>query len=186
MTIGNPTNPLRIHRSRTAVTMVLVSMGLVLAACTRAPGSAVRSPYVSTTAPKLLGGPSDEITVGVVDGLGRVLVDGEGLTVYMFQSDHQGRPSTCFGLCAVGWPPLTLTPGHGAPIAGPGIDKALLGTAPRPGGATQITYNGWPLYTWPPDTAPGMATGQALTNLGGRWYVLNPAGDIVRTAGAGP
>jgi len=162
-------------------------VAVVLAAgCTSARGSAVRTPYVSSSQPTLLGGPADEVTVGTVAGLGRILVDGRGLTVYMFQSDTQGRPSTCTGLCAVGWPPLTLGPGNGAPIAGPGIDKDLLGTAPRAGGVTQITYDGWPLYTWPPDTAPGMATGQALTNLGGRWYVLRPDGTVVRAAGAGP
>jgi len=175
-----------VPRLRRSGPLTLAVVGLLAAGCTSAPGSAVHDPYVNTTGPKLLGGPSDEITVGVVNGLGRVLVDGEGITVYMFQTDHQGQPSRCVGLCAVGWPPLTLTPGHGAPVAGPGIDKDLLGTARRADGSTQITYNGWPLYTWPPDTAPGMATGQALTNLGGRWYVLNPAGEVVRTAGAGP
>jgi predicted lipoprotein with Yx(FWY)xxD motif len=166
--------------------VLVAALGLVGAACTSAPGSAVHDPYVSTSPPKLAGGPSDEITVGTVDGLGTVLVDGEGLTVYMFESDHRGRPSICVGLCAVGWPPLTLTPGTDAPIAGKGIVDGLLGTAPRADGTTQITYDGWPLYTWPQDTRPGQATGQALTNLGGRWYVLRPDGTVVKTAGAGP
>jgi len=171
---------------RWAVVVTVGLLGLTGAACTSAPGSAVHDPYVSTSAPALLGGPSDEITVGQVAGLGTVLVNGKGLTVYMFEADHRGRPSTCVDLCAVGWPPLTLTPGTGAPIAGRGIVPDLLGTAPRADGSTQITYDGWPLYTWPQDTHPGQATGQALTNLGGRWYVMRPDGTIVKTAGAGP
>jgi len=157
-------------------------VGLVLlTGCSAAPGVAVRTPYASSTTPKLEHGPSDEIMTGPVAGLGEVLVDGEGLTVYMFAADHQGLPSTCVGLCAVGWPPLTLTPGTMRPIAGPGIRSSLLGTARRADGTVQITYDGWPLYTWPQDTAPGEATGQALTNLGGRWYVLNAEGTVIKT-----
>jgi len=171
---------------RWAVVAAAIVVGLAATACTSAPGSAVHDPYVNTSAPKLLSGPSDEITVGPVAGLGNVLVDGRGLTVYMFEADHRGRPSTCVDLCAVGWPPLTLTPGTAAPIAGRGVVAGLLGTAPRADGTTQLTYDGWPLYTWPQDTHPGQATGQALTNLGGRWYVLRADGSIVKTAGAGP
>jgi predicted lipoprotein with Yx(FWY)xxD motif len=66
-------------------------------------------------------------------------------------------------------------------VAGPGTVRGLVGTAPRTDGTVQITYNGWPLYLWPPDRAPGMATGQALTNAGGLWYVLTPAGRPIVT-----
>ena len=72
--------------------------------------------------------------------------------------------------------------GVAAPVAGPGIEPGLLGTAPRTDGTTQITYNGWPLYLWPPDRTPGKATGQGLTNAGGRWYVVDTAGNAVTTA----
>ena len=66
-------------------------------------------------------------------------------------------------------------------MAGPGIDAGLLGTTARTDGTHQVTYNGWPLYLWPPDRAPGKATGQALTNAGGLWYVLSPAGKPIVT-----
>ncbi len=131
--------------------------------------------------PNLENGPADEVKIGNVSGLGGVLVDGEGLTLYQFATDTQGEPSRCVGLCAEAWPPLTLPPGTEAPIAGPGIKSGLLGSEPRADGSMQITYNGWPLYTWPQDTAPGEATGQGLTNLGGRWWVVDAAGDGVHT-----
>jgi predicted lipoprotein with Yx(FWY)xxD motif len=83
----------------------------------------------------------------------------------------------------VAWPPLLLTAGTTRPIAGPGTRASLLATEPRTDGTTQLTYNGWPLYLWPPDRVPGKATGQALTNAGGRWYVLDPGGKPVVTAG---
>jgi len=133
----------------------------LLGACSTAPGVAVRAPYGGST-PKFDNGPADEVKIGAVSGLGEVLVDGRGVTVYLFAADHQGAPSTCVSLCAVQWPPLVLQPGTGAPIAGPGIKPALLGTSARADGSTQITYNGWPLYTWPQDTAPARPPARPL------------------------
>lgn len=169
-----------VSSPRRSIVGGVLSAVWLLGACSTAPGVSVHAPYGGST-PKFENGPADEVKTGAVSGLGEVLVDGRGLTVYLFAADHRGAPSTCVSLCAVQWPPLTLQPGTGAPIAGPGIKSALLGTSIRADGSTQITYNGWPLYTWPQDTAPGQATGQALTNLGGRWYVVNAAGSAVRT-----
>jgi predicted lipoprotein with Yx(FWY)xxD motif len=160
---------------------LLAAAGLVGAACSN--GTSVTTPFV-TTAPVLRTGPEYEVTTGTVAGLGTVLVDGRGITVYQYATDRQGRPSRCTGLCAVQWPPLVLPPGVTRPVVGPGAVASLVGTAPRPDGSTQITYNGWPLYLWPPDRGPGMATGQALTNAGGLWYVLTPAGRPVVTSAA--
>jgi predicted lipoprotein with Yx(FWY)xxD motif len=110
-----------------------------------------------------------------------VLIDGKGITVYMFVTDIRGHPSRCYDICAVQWPPVVLPPGVTRPVVGTGIRPALLGTATRTDGSVQVTYNGWPLYLWPPDKAPGQATGQALTNAGGLWYVLSPAGRPIVT-----
>ncbi len=151
----------------------------LLGACTST-GTAVRSPF-STAAPALQRGPVEEIKVTTIAGLGPVLVDGQGIAVYMFTTDQRGSPSRCYDVCAVQWPPLVLPRSTSRPIAGPGIRADLLGTAPRTDGTTQITYHGWPLYLWPPDRVPGTATGQALTNAGGRWYVLDADGNPVTT-----
>jgi len=99
----------------------------------------------------------------------------------MYATDVRGTPSRCYGICSVQWPPVVLPPGRTSPVAGPGIHAALLGTTRRTDGSLQLTYNGWPLYLWPPDRAPGKATGQALTNAGGLWYVLSPAGHPIVT-----
>ena len=69
-----------------------------------------------------------------------MLVDGVGLTVYLFTKDESGN-SNCSGRCAEFWPPL-LT--EGDPIAGEGVSTDQLGTIERNDGATQVTYNGWP------------------------------------------
>ncbi len=167
------------RRRPVPVAVVLVAVLVGAAACTSS-GTAINSPF-STTRPALEHGPYDEVKVQTISGLGPVLVDGKGLTLYLYETDHQGSPSRCYGICAIQWPPFLLSAGTSRPIAGPGIEPALLGTAPRTNGTTQITYNGWPLYFWPPDRAPGKATGQALSNAGGRWYVVNPDGDAVVT-----
>jgi len=170
----------RAVRSLAAVA-ALVAAGGAAASCSN--GTSVTTPFV-TTAPVLRHGPEYEVATGAVAGLGTVLVDGKGITLYMYATDVRGQPSRCYDICAVQWPPVVLPPGVDAPVAGPGADAALLGTAPRRDGTEQVTYNGWPLYLWPPDRAPGMATGQALTNAGGLWYVLTPAGKPVVTPAA--
>ena len=166
---------------RTGAWTALVGLAVAVSACGN--GTSITTPFVTTPA-VLQHGPEYEVKTGPVAGLGTVLIDGEGITVYMFNNDVRGQPSRCYNISAVQWPPLVLPPGVAAPVAGPGIRPTLLGTAPGPDGTTQITYNGWPLYLWPPDRDPGMATGQALTNAGGLWYVLTPEGRPVRTAAA--
>jgi predicted lipoprotein with Yx(FWY)xxD motif len=158
---------------------VAASAVTVLGGCTSS-GTAITTPYTKTH-PALEHGPTYEVKVQSVSGLGPVLVDGQGIALYLYKTDHQGSPSRCYDICAIQWPPLLLPTGESRPVAGPGIVPRLLGTAPRTDGTTQITYNGWPLYLWPPDRTPGTATGQALTNAGGRWYVLDPSGNAVVT-----
>ncbi len=169
----------RCRRGRCRWAWLLGVLALGSTACTSA-GTAITTPF-DTSPPPLEHGPVDEVKVMSVSGLGPVLVDGQGITLYMFENDRRGTPSRCYGICAVQWPPLVLTSDTTRPLAGPGIRVSLLGTAPRSDGTTQVTYNGWPLYLWPPDRVPGKATGQALTNAGGRWYVLDPDGKPVVT-----
>lgn len=116
------------------------------------------------------GGAAAAATVEVGDtSLGQVLVDGDGRTLYMFDKDTNGGPSTCYDECAAAWPPL-LTSGS---AAGEGIDEAKLGTTERDDGTTQVTYAGWPLYYWAQDAAPGDVDGQGVNGV---WWVLTADG----------
>jgi predicted lipoprotein with Yx(FWY)xxD motif len=104
--------------------------------------------------------------------LGRILVTGQGRSVYLFEKDHR-KASTCYGACASAWPPVTTSR---APIATKGVVVALLGTRKRREGTLQVTYNGHPLYEYAGDTKAGQTNGQGSNAYGGAWYVLSPGG----------
>lgn len=115
--------------------------------------------------------------------LGTVLVNGKGFTLYMFVPDKQKRV-TCVKTCAKVWPPLKLPKGA-KPVAAGKAKDSLLGSDPNPSGGRVVTYNHWPLYTYIVDKKPGQATGQAVNLNGGLWYVLSPAGKVIRTKPGG-
>jgi predicted lipoprotein with Yx(FWY)xxD motif len=66
------------------------------------------------------------------------------------------------------------------PAAGDDLDASLLGTITRDDGSTQATYNGWPLYLYAGDTAPGDTTGQGITDEYGLWYLIGPDGEPIQ------
>jgi len=105
-------------------------------------------------------------------GLGRIIVDSRGITLYDFVQD-KGTRSTCYGACAAVWPPL-LT--KGKPIAGPGVRASLLGTTKRSDGKLEVTYAGHPLYYFVSDRRPGQTTGQGINQFGAPWWILSATG----------
>ena len=107
-------------------------------------------------------------------GLGRILVDGSGRTVYLFAKDPTNQP-TCTGACATYWPPVLA---NGTAQAGGGASAADLTTI-APGGHQQLSYAGHPLYYFIGDHKAGDTTGQGLDQFGARWYALTPAGSAV-------
>jgi predicted lipoprotein with Yx(FWY)xxD motif len=124
--------------------------------------------------------PVYEVNAGKVRGLGTVLLDGQDFTLYVFAPDKQSGSSKCYGQCATAWPPLLLPSGVTKVPSGPGVKTKLLGTTKRKDGTVQVTYNKWPLYLWVIDSGPKESTGQAINNLGGKWFVINPAGTVVK------
>ena len=174
---GRPT----LHRSiglRVRLASCIAVM-CALVASAGAVGNAPPAGALSTTTTVPVSTPFYEVKTGVVHGLGRVLVDGQGFTLYVFAPDKHSGSSKCYGRCASAWPPLVLPSGvHKAP-AGPGVRSAFLGSTKRRDGTVEVTYHKWPLYTWVIDSAPGDDTGQDINNLGGKWYVITPAGRVL-------
>lgn len=104
--------------------------------------------------------------------LGRILVDGEGRTLYLYMKDR-GTRSACSRRCAQVWPPATVS---GAPTAGPGVAAAKLTTTRGAGNERQLVYNGHPLYRLTADIRPGQINGEGFL---GTWYVISAAGNRI-------
>jgi predicted lipoprotein with Yx(FWY)xxD motif len=115
-------------------------------------------------------------TLGVAGtGLGDVLVDRQGRTLYLFARDS-GPTSACTGACAVNWPPLRV---RGTLLVGSGAKSSEIGKTPRPDGSSQLTYNEHPLYTFVNDKKPGDTNGEGINAFGGSWFAVSPAGDRI-------
>ncbi len=107
------------------------------------------------------------------DEYGDILVDSDGMTLYMFAQDPKGmRESNCRDDCADLWLPLSV---DGEPTAGEDV-QAALDVFEREDGETQVVANGWPVYNYARDEAPGDANGQGS---GGVWWILQPDGTPV-------
>ncbi|MGE5251413.1 MAG: hypothetical protein ACM3QS_14520 [Bacteroidota bacterium] len=104
------------------------------------------------------------------------LVDCKGMSLYVTKDDTPNSgSSTCTGDCAKTWLPLTVAEGA-TPKAGDGVDDSLLSTITRDDGTLQVTYNGWPLYTYTGDTAAGDKNGVGMDN---KWFLISAAGDPI-------
>lgn len=166
-----------MHVSRTGFTGAIAVMStgaaLLIAAC--GGGSASSSS----------GGANAEITVAAanVSGLGTVLVNGDGRTLYMLSSE-QGGKLTCTDAngCTKVWPDTELPSGVTSGVAGSGVDASKLSTVKSADGKLYLTYGGWPLYTYTGDSGAMQSHGQGITSFGGTWYALNTSGQPVTTA----
>ncbi|HEU5482714.1 MAG TPA: hypothetical protein VFU80_06470 [Sphingomicrobium sp.] len=124
------------------------------------------------------GGAPATISVTTKAPFGPYLVDGSGRALYILEGERMpGGMHRCVGQCLAIWPPV-----HGAAVAGPGVNPALLATMPMQGGP-HATYAGWPLYYYHRDRVPGDTTGQDVHDSWGTWHLLSPSGEPIRPAG---
>jgi len=177
-----------MNRTYAAMSILAVIAGLAIAGCGSS-GSSSSSEATSAESAGAYGGgeasakPATEsgggetvaISLGSAAGVGKVLVNAEGMTLYYFQKDQKGSgKSKCEGACAEAWPPLTAA-GGGEAMGG--VKSSLLGTIKRSDGSTQITYAGWPLYTFVEDRKPGEDNGTDSKAFGASWYPLHSNGE---------
>ncbi|MBT1675712.1 hypothetical protein KK087_05580 [Curtobacterium flaccumfaciens pv. flaccumfaciens] len=152
---------------------VALLLTLGLAGCSTA-GSAAPSPSPSPAAqgdaPAMTdSSPSVDVTVAATT-LGKVVVDGKGMTAYYFDADVKGSgKSSCTGGCATAWPAIEAT------TATPKVSgiTGKVGTITGVDGGRQITIDGRPIYTFVGDKKAGDVTGQGDKGV---WYVVNPDG----------
>ena len=159
-------------KSKLLLTAAIAS-ALLAAAC----GGTSATTAASSPSPSSASSPATTgTTIAVATSkLGQIVVDGKGMTVYLFVVDT-GTTSSCYTSCAALWPPVLTT---GAPQAGAGATASLLGTTTRTDGKVEVTYAGHPLYYFVQDKAAGDTTGQGINGFGGLWWVLSPAGAAI-------
>lgn len=171
-------------RLMSKLSVLTLAVGLLaLAGCgsssssTSSSASTPTSSTPTTTTTSMPSAATTQISVKTVSGLGPVLVNSEGHTLYIFEPDKHVKV-TCVGACASLWPPVKLSSGQKAATAGK-AKSSLLASDPDPEGGQVVTYAGWPLYAYVADSAAGTANGEAINSYGGVWYVISPAGKVI-------
>jgi predicted lipoprotein with Yx(FWY)xxD motif len=153
---------------------IMATMMLVLAACTPAatPTQAPAAAAPSNTQAVVAAASEAVVNVATDPTLGKILVDGKGMTLYVFTKDGPDQ-SNCDAKCLANWPPLVTS---GTPKLGAGVDASLIGSAALADGSKIVTYDHQPLYYFINDTQPGQTTGEEVGNV---WYVVSPEGKLV-------
>ena len=158
-----------------------ISLGLVVLALSAAAGC---SGAGSTSASAGVGGAASKsfdlsdhhgagpapapITVEGMDTptLGVVLADLKGMTLYRFTKESHGKIA-CLGTCLKMWKPLLVK--RGTALHLPPLIKGKLGRVIRPNGTLQVTFDGWPLYTYRGDRQPSDTLGNGKN---GKWFAI--------------
>jgi predicted lipoprotein with Yx(FWY)xxD motif len=122
--------------------------------------------------------PSSTVVTTRDTPLGRILVDAQGRTLYLFAKDT-GPASMCSGTCLSYWPAVPVT---GRPHAAGGASATSVAVITGSAGSQQLSYAGHPLYYFVGDKQPGQTSGQGLDQFGAEWYVLGPSGSAVTAA----
>jgi predicted lipoprotein with Yx(FWY)xxD motif len=142
-------------------------------------GSVLAAGPVAADAGQPIAGTAKAPTVKLVKtGLGKILVDGDGYTLYMFTYDRHNKDrcaqeNGCLGI----WPALTTS---GKPTGGPGVRTKLLSTIKVRGVGRQVTYAGHPLYTYLFDSGHHSTYYVGARQYNGWWYAVNAAGKAVK------
>ncbi len=163
---------------KTARSIVLgVALTAILAACSSSgasPSAAAPSVAAPTAAPASAPAAGGTTLALADSALGKIVVDGQGKSLYMFTPDEDQPAPTCVDKCAANWPALIVT---GTPTLGAGLTAAASTVARTDGGGTQVKYGEYPLYYFAADTAAGQTNGQGQ---GGKWYVVGADGEPIK------
>ena len=177
--------------SRPELTGLLIIFSLIVAACGSS-ASAYTYPAATNASPVTTEAPSEALPAtggGIVQvannpKFGQILVNPDGMTLYTNTVDTPEDLRCTNIACTNFWPPYVV---NAEPTASEGISGSL-GTASRPDGSKQVTYNQQPLYTFYLDKQPGDAKGDGFTDLGGTWHVVtvgSPSGGSSSNSNSG-
>lgn len=146
-----------------------------------APAPQIQQPAAGAQEPALGGEAANRMLAASQSAkLGAFVVNANGFALYRFDKDTaKPSKSNCEGECAKTWTPMIAT---GRTMVSE-LDAGQVGEVARADGTLQVTYAGWPLYTFTGDRAPGRTSGQGK---GGTWWLITPDGTKVTGAAASP
>jgi predicted lipoprotein with Yx(FWY)xxD motif len=141
-----------------------IAASLLFAAC----GSSSSSTTTTTnTTPAAQSTSASAVTVKTGStSLGKVLVNGQGMTLYALSGEKAGHFICTSSACTTIWHPVKVAAGET-----PSGEVGAIATVKRPDGTTQVAYKGEPLYTFASDQAPGETKGQGIKDVG-TWSVV--------------
>jgi predicted lipoprotein with Yx(FWY)xxD motif len=162
---------------RTRVTVAIAATSFAVAALagcatTTQTGSSTTGPGSAASSPAA----TQAVLATASTSLGKVVVDGKGLTVYVFDKDTAGATSSaCAGQCAATWPAVE------SDSAKPSVTgvSGTVGTISGTDGKLQVTLNGLPLYTFANDKAAGDVNGQGVGDI---WWAVGSDGAKIAAA----
>jgi predicted lipoprotein with Yx(FWY)xxD motif len=163
---------------KTILLTTLAAGALALAGCANGSSGTASSNAGGSSTSAGSSAPAQADVAASSTSLGKVVVDGKQMTVYSFDKDTVGAPTTaCTGVCEGLWPEVTTT------SSTPVVDGVTgqVGTAPGLNGVQQVTLDGHRLYTFSGDSKAGQVNGQSYMNL---WWVLSPSGQLIKGTGA--
>jgi predicted lipoprotein with Yx(FWY)xxD motif len=158
---------------RSAVPIGAAVFALVVAACGSSGGD-------TSSASGSSGSGSDAVQTSDVSGVGDVLVDSAGHTLYFADQESNGMIK-CTGACLGFWMPAQATGTLPSDIQG-------LGTMTRSdNGEKQLTLDGAPLYTFKLDKAPGSTMGNnfhdSFSGVSFTWHAATTSGSSDTSGG---
>jgi predicted lipoprotein with Yx(FWY)xxD motif len=168
-------NTRRFRLGLTVSGMALASAGL-LAAC----GGSGTGGYGSSGSGSSNGSSNSgntTIMTRSTSGVGTVLTDGSGKTLYTPEQEASGK-IVCTGACVGFWFPALSS---SAKVSSKANLPGKLATVKRPdSGKLQVTYNGMPLYTFKLDSGPGSTKGNDFSDSFGStkftWFAMTTKG----------
>lgn len=176
------------HRSLLTRAAVGAAALVALAACGKTSSSSSSSSATSGSsgASSSSSDPGTSFSAANVSGLGMVVVDGKGRTVYALTSgSNKNVPCDDASGCTKVWPDLPLPNGTSSATAGSGLQASMMGTMKLSDGETYPTYNGYLMYEYVGDSGSGQNHGEGIKSFGGTWYALSPSGQLVTSSSSG-
>lgn len=159
--------PILISTAVLAAAVTALAAG-PMAATTSA--AAPKSTHQQSLAPRLLTAGVQAISVKTY---GSVLADRSGFTLYLLDTEAGSKLHCTSKACLASWPPLLVSKGQKVGI-GAGV-KGKVGTVARSSTTEQVTFNGYPVYTFAGDGGRAQTNGEKVVAFGGTWYLLRPS-----------